>query len=482
MSPGRGGGLRVLPHRSLVVRLYLFTLALILALSVSFYLVTRYVRATRIRVGMQKRNRFILSQTLTLSDDPAKDDPALLTRQLEHVRDGADLSATLFHFDGSRVASAARPPFAPVPDTVREELLRSPGPVLVPGCSGDPCLAVAVGPHQPPTAYAVFQFLRPPAPPEPMYAWLVMTLGGAAVLSVLVARSLARPLSKLAAAAEALGAGDLSTRVNLKRRDEIGAVAFAFDEMADRVSALLRSQTELLANVSHELRTPLARIRVAVDLAQEGDAELARESLEDIVEDLMELERLVGDILTAARLDSATGRIHEGSVPPLRRTRVAASDLLEKAVSRFKTQHPSRRLEVQAVEPPAWLEADAALLRRAVDNLLDNARKYSDSDSLIALRAHTEAGTWVVEVQDRGIGIDANDLPKVFQPFFRTDRSRARSTGGVGLGLALARRIVEGHGGSLTLSSEVGQGTRAVIRVPVQSQVPEIKEPGNILT
>jgi signal transduction histidine kinase len=230
---------------------------------------------------------------------------------------------------------------------------------------------------------------------------------------------------------------------------------------------LVRSQSELLANVSHALRTPLARIRVALDLAAEGDATRAKESLADIEEDLGELERLVDDVMNAARFDldaSRPGRM----APPLRVELVATHSLLEKASQRFRATHPARELKLLEQGHLPTLAADPALLRRAIDNILDNASKYSERPSPILLSAHDDGEMLHVAVQDQGIGIDAADLPRVFTPFFRGDRSRARKTGGAGLGLPLAQRIVEAHGGSIAIESQPGQGTTVRIQIPHQ--------------
>jgi signal transduction histidine kinase len=241
-------------------------------------------------------------------------------------------------------------------------------------------------------------------------------------------------------------------------------VARAFDEMAERINALLRAQTELLANVSHELRTPLSRIRVALDLASEDPAAPGSEALAEIGTDLDELEQLVSDILAAAKLDLGENRASGG--PPLRRQRLSSGELIRKSAERFRARHPGRALEVQAGEGLPPLEGDAALLQRVVDNLLDNARKYSEPDQPVTLRASAAPGGLVVEVQDRGIGIAPEDLPKLFTPFFRTDRSRTRASGGVGLGLAMAKRIVEAHGGTVSAESRASAGTTLRFTLP----------------
>jgi signal transduction histidine kinase len=234
--------------------------------------------------------------------------------------------------------------------------------------------------------------------------------------------------------------------------------------MADRIEKLLRNEKELLANVSHELRTPLARMRVALELAAEGDPDATRRYIGEVSTDISELERLVEDVLTAARFDLADGR--DGSLPTLRREKVPSASLVQDAAARFATSHPGRRLDVSVTEATPELLADRVLLRRAIDNLLDNAAKYSEPNTSIDLALTAESGNAVFTVRDHGVGIAAADMEHLFTPFFRSDPSRSRTTGGFGLGLALARRIVQAHGGTLLASSEVGTGSTFVVRVP----------------
>jgi HAMP domain-containing protein len=243
--------------------------------------------------------------------------------------------------------------------------------------------------------------------------------------SIPLVRIITSPLERLTEAVQRFGAGELSARVGMAKGGEVGNLARSFDEMAARIEALVRGEKELLANLSHELRTPLARIRVALDLAAEGDAARAAASLGEIGVDLAELERLVEDILTAARLDLAKGRAGESGTP-LRLQEVAAGEVLERAAEKFQAAHPDRRLEVQSPGALPVLTADPALLRRALDNLLDNARKYSDVSKPIALAASAAGDQLVFEVKDEGIGIEREDLERLFTPFFRTD-SRARA-------------------------------------------------------
>ncbi|AKV00289.1 integral membrane sensor signal transduction histidine kinase [Labilithrix luteola] len=287
-----------------------------------------------------------------------------------------------------------------------------------------------------------------------------------AVGSLLLGRSLAVPLRHMARVARAFGRGQTSARVALRRRDEVGEVAGAFDEMADQVVSMRRNERELLANVSHELRTPLARIRFALELADSAGSESAHWR-SDIADDLDELELLIADILSAARMDLDAGQPPNG-LSPLRLEDVAVEDVVTKAVSRFRNAHAERTLDVTDNTRGLTVHLDRVQSRRAIDNLLENAHKYTpDPTSAISLNIDVSESSVFIRVIDNGIGISDEDQQKLFRPFFRVDRSRSRTTGGLGLGLLLVRRIAEAHGGTATIESELGRGTTATIEFPL---------------
>jgi two-component system, OmpR family, sensor kinase len=299
------------------------------------------------------------------------------------------------------------------------------------------------------------------------FPWSYVIPLGAAILvlvgfaSIWFSRRLVRPLDQLAAAARRFGAGDITARVELTRADEVGDVGRAFDDMADRTAAVLQAQRQLMADVSHELRTPLARIRVALELAAE-DPIAATDVLADVGADLDEIDQLINDILTTSRLDGEQVKID--------REATSVSELVDRASRRFVARHPGRKLERPADDVPAGdrpIHCDPVLLRRALDNLLDNAAKYSDVGTPITLAVQPNGTSVAFEIVDRGIGMSPAELDRAFTPFWRADGSRARKTGGVGLGLALARRIARAHGGDVTLASHLGQGTTARLEVPL---------------
>jgi two-component system OmpR family sensor kinase len=381
-------------------------------------------------------------------------DLARLSSGLERARETFGAEVTVYR-GGEVLASNVAPPLPPLPQPELQRLDHGPQRLHGHHAFAAPIAGV-------PGAYVVLSAAMPMSLGRAASFALAVLLV-LALTSIPLARAIAAPLERLTAAARRLGEGDLSVRVGCSGRGEVGELSAAFDEMAGRVQRLVQAERELLANVSHELRTPLARIRVALELAAAGDLEASRRYLGEIGADLSELEKLIEDVLTAARLEAGGD-----AGLPLRRERLPGAEVVERAAERFRAAWPGRALELQ-VDPSAPLpaiDADRALLRRALDNLLDNARKYSDDGAPVALRARAAGGALEVEVVDRGIGIDPADLPRIFTPFFRTDRSRARGTGGVGLGLALARRIALAHGGTLTVESVPGQGTTVRLRVP----------------
>jgi signal transduction histidine kinase len=408
---------------------------------------------------------------------PLLSQPSELLRELEEL-EGRGMSGSVYDADGELLATSVRPPLPrmePHPFERRRHPHgpppEGPPPFGPPpadwGGPPDRALAVFVGEAAAPRrAVLVARFTLPRRDLRGPLFTLGLGLLIVGVGAVLMSRWIVRPLEHLSRAARALGEGDLQARSGLSRRDEVGDVSRTFDEMAERVERLVRAEKELLANVSHELRTPLARIRVALDLAVEGDARAAREALAEIEVDLAELETLLEDVLAAARMEMQGGRATPAAFA-LRLEEVVPATLVESSAARFRSRHPDRELVVTVGGALPLVCVDRMLVRRTVDNLLENADKYSPNpDSPVWLRASANDGLLVIEVEDQGMGIPAEDVPDVFIPFFRGERSRSRGAGGVGLGLTLAKRIVEAHGGFIHVESAVSLGTTIRVELP----------------
>lgn len=440
--------------RRLLGRVYLFGLLLLLGAGAALILVGRLFG------GAPRDMRLHISWIVDRSLATSASGP-VLQKNLEQLQQELGIRVSVYDDAGQLLATTVTPALPPLPNDVLARL-RSERWIETPRHMQFGIARFAADRF---IGYALALPPRPEPPVSRLLLPMLVALVLVAAASIPFARSLTQPLERLAVTARRLGQGELRVRATIDRQDEVGDLARAFNEMAQRVEQLLRAEKELLANVSHELRTPLARIRVALELADSGEHRAIY--LPEIAEDLAEVDRMIDDILTAARLDLAQGRLGDATTP-LRLELSDARQVLARAVSRFSEHHPERDLVVQVPHELPSLRADPAMLRRVVDNLLENAHKYSNADRGIELHVRALPNDRSIEivVRDEGIGIDAEDLPQVFTPFFRSDRSRARKTGGVGLGLPLARRIARAHGGDIELHSEVGIGTTATVKLP----------------
>lgn len=445
------------PGLRLLLRVCLYgVLMLALAAGASF-LVGTYVLRPVVEVPTRPSTTWIAWHLGSILDQPD-----VLRRELDDLRTRSRIEMSLFDRGGRLLASNATRPPAPLKPAEVAHLSREPTRFA----DGEGVVARFDGARNV-VGYTLVKYPMPDLPLGVATAQLLVALGVIAVLSIPLARSVTRPVERLAELTRAFGSGDLTARAHSDRRDELGDLSRAFDEMADRIMELRRSEKELLANVSHELRTPLARIRLALELLSGGeDKGRAASYVTDIEEDLAELEQLLDDVMTTARLDLARGT--GGDVlPPLRREALPGEKLVEAARSRFAIRFPERTLRCSLAKELPVVSADPALLRRVLDNLLDNAAKFSEPNQVIELESKgTPEGTLVVDVRDHGMGILPADLDRIFEPFYRSDRSRDRATGGVGLGLAVARRIVEAHGGTITAQSSREGGTSFRVTIP----------------
>jgi signal transduction histidine kinase len=311
---------------------------------------------------------------------------------------------------------------------------------------------------------------RVPPPPIPGTDLLFLVASAGVVLALLsttLARSIAAPIERLAGAARALGQGDLSVRSAMTRSDEIGDLSRAFNDMAERLATAMRAQKELLANVSHELRTPTARVRVLLEMIEENPDALSR-YVPEIVRDLGELERVIDEILTSASLDLAGGR--PMTTLPLRKAQVSTRGWVDQAVARFASRHPEVHLTTDVAE--THFVGDVVLLLRLLGNLLENAWRYSEPPATVHIAVSLAADKQVrLSVSDRGVGIQAEEVSRVLEPFFRGSLRTSHAKGGIGLGLTLALRIVEAHDGAVAIESAPGLGTTIRCCFPASPRV-----------
>ena len=283
-------------------------------------------------------------------------------------------------------------------------------------------------------------------------------------VAVLLTPGLFKPLEDIAKVARQITrADDLSRRVPYANRpDEIGELARAFNQTLERLERLFRTQQRLLADVSHELRTPLTTIRGNLDLMERmGEAD--PESIHAIQVEMERMTRLVGDLLLLARADS-------GGLP-LNRQPVELDNLLFDIYRQVAVVEPP--VDVKLIEvDQAMVYGDADRLKQLFINLVENAIKYTPAGGSVELSLFKK-DDWVhFEVSDTGIGIPPENLPHIFDRFYRVDKARARAHGGSGLGLSIAKWIATAHGGSIRVKSQPGEGTTFTVTLPLYKPAP----------
>jgi signal transduction histidine kinase len=277
---------------------------------------------------------------------------------------------------------------------------------------------------------------------------LVMT---AVVLTAhTVLKRLLQPLRGLSEGVARLGAGDLDVALPNATRDEFGRLTHAFNQMVGRVREMIAARDQLLLDVSHELRSPLTRMKVALELFP------ASEQRTGMAADVAEMERMVAELLELERLRGGRG------VSPVRQDLVP---ILREVTESFRNKPPGVRVASMPREMP--IDVDGDKVRTVLRNLLENATKYSLPESRAVDISAAENGERVtIRVTDDGPGIPERDMPSLFDPFFRVDRSRSKKTGGYGLGLSISKRIVEAHGGTIVAENNASRGASFVVTLP----------------
>jgi signal transduction histidine kinase len=286
--------------------------------------------------------------------------------------------------------------------------------------------------------------------------------GAAALLLTLVlSRSIVDPIRALIRAARAMEKGDLSERVDVRARGEVGELAKAFNAMADGLDRLEQLRRNMVTDVAHELRTPLSNVRGYLEAVRDGVVSPTPEIIASLYEEAMLLNRLVDDLQELALAEA--GQLRMVSQP------VHLRDLVTRAVHLLEPQFKGKGLEVEVCLPPdlPLIDADAERVGQVLRNLLKNAVTNTPAGGQIRVAASTVNCMVEVSVEDTGVGIAPEHLPFVFERFYRADKSRNRLTGGAGLGLAIVKQLVEAQGGNVRIASQVGKGTTVTLTTPV---------------
>jgi signal transduction histidine kinase len=292
--------------------------------------------------------------------------------------------------------------------------------------------------------------------PELIVAPVAMVI---AVIAVrLVARGMTSPLREMEEAAAAIARGDYDWRVATSSHDEVGRLAVEFNAMAAELAEVDRLRRDLVANVSHELRTPISALQAHLENLVDGVEPADPAVLRTMLAQTERLGRMVSQLLDLSRLESG--------VSPLHRDRFRLGPLLEQAADECRLSRRDQVVRVRVEPPGLTVDADAERVHQVVANLLENAARHSPAGAPIELSAHGGRESVVVEVADRGPGIPPEERMRVFERFHRSDVARAADDGGAGLGLAIARWIVELHGGAIRADEHELGGCRMVIELP----------------
>ena len=303
-----------------------------------------------------------------------------------------------------------------------------------------------------------------------LVALLAFALGTSVVVANILSASVLKSFKEMTEAVARVGSENFEERLPIRSRDEVGKLATAFNDMTERLEAstakqreLENARRELIASVSHDLRTPLASIRAMVEAINDGvvaDQETKSRYLQTIEAESENLSRLIDDLFELSQIDAGVMELHLESA--------SLTDLISDTLGSMSAQAAERRLHLQgSVEGhQAPVVMDAKRVQRVLYNLVQNAIQHTPADGTISILAKDADSEMRVEVCDTGEGIPEAELERVFERFYRSDRARSRYTPGAGLGLSIAKGIVEAHGGRLWVESTLGKGSTFGFALP----------------
>lgn len=280
------------------------------------------------------------------------------------------------------------------------------------------------------------------------------SLGGlllALLLSYLLTRRVLRPLSQMVAATRQVAAGNFTPRVEVVAADEVGELGNAFNRMADSLEKVEKLRKTMVADLAHELRTPLTNLRGYLEGLSDGVIPPQRETFAMLQQEILRLVHLVEDLQQLARADAARAYLDKRELD--------LAELVDGMLALYRSNFEAKGIEVVcAIDPgAARVCADRDKLLQALRNLLENAWKYTPAGGRLTVAAESFDGGTRVTFANSGAPIDGDDLPYIFERFFRADRSRSRAAGGAGLGLAIVKELVEAHGGRVGADSDAGE-------------------------
>lgn len=285
----------------------------------------------------------------------------------------------------------------------------------------------------------------------------------ALILGSLLFRQITSPLRALSQSAQAIAAGDLGQRVAIRSDDEIGQVARSFNRMAESLAESDLQRRNMMADIAHELRTPLTVVQGNLEALMDGVYDLTPENVAAIHKQTVVLTRLVADLRDLALAEAGQLRLEQKPV--------SLGDVISQVREGLEIQAREKdvTLKSEVDENLPQVQADEQRITQVLFNLMSNALRHTPAGGTVAVSAELRDDRVLISVRDTGTGIPPEDLPHVFERFYRADRSRARSTGGSGLGLTIAKQIVEAHGGQIWAQSWLGAGSTFAFSLPLSA-------------
>ena len=288
----------------------------------------------------------------------------------------------------------------------------------------------------------------------------------ACIIGYFVSRKMTQPIQRITTTAEQLRNGDLTARTGVRGEDEIGRLGETFDDMATTIERDIKLEHRLTGDVAHELRTPLMAMQATVEAMQDGVLPADDEHLEVVAEEVRRLSRLIEAMLKLSRLENGNTEL-----------KIERTDLVRLVETLVSSQHQlfhEKGLHLRFVDETPhgelFADVDPDLIREAVVNLLSNAMRYTNAGGWVKVSLRQDRSDALVSVQDTGIGIAKEDIPQTFSRFWRSDVSRERESGGLGVGLSITKEIIDRHNGTILVESELGRGTTFTLRVPLRQK------------
>jgi signal transduction histidine kinase len=297
--------------------------------------------------------------------------------------------------------------------------------------------------------------------------YIAILVGGclAVILTMIFSHSIVSPIGALTKAAQKMEHGDLSQRVRVKSGGEVGQLAQAFNAMADGLQGVEQLRRNMVTDVAHELRTPLSNLRGYLEAMQDGIVQPTPENISSLHQEVMLLNHLVDDLQELALVEGDQFRLNQQPIK--------LGEEIDKTISITQPEAETKGINLKADIPPDLppVSVDPERLKQVLRNLLENALAYTPEHGNVLIEAYSQNGMVQVSVQDTGIGIAPEHLPYIFERFYRADRSRTRSTGGAGLGLAIVKKIIEAHGGQVSVESVLEKGTTINFTLPTSMPI-----------